>query len=208
MCWSAEVSLKTFVFGLVAILFAGQYMSLPLILFCVSIIFMQLIEYFMWTIGLQNKTANYYISLAAALLLWLQPIASISTLVHKESIALVLLILYTVLTVLYKGIYSIIDKTPSQQIYKMYEGTNGHLVWNWLQHDTQTAIGLLLYFTFLLLPIILSKNWTLLGVIAITLGISLYTFYRHNTWGSMWCWIVNAIILFVCGKVIWTNYFN
>ena len=43
---------------------------------------------------------------------------------------------------------------------------------------------------------------------SITLGISLYTFYRHNTWGSMWCWIVNAIILFVCGKVIWTTYFN
>ena len=206
MCWSAEVSLNTFILGLVAILFAGQYMSLPLILFCASIAFMQLIEYFMWTIGLHNKTANYYISLAAALLLWLQPIASISTLVHNESIAVVLLILYTVLTVLYKGIYSIIDKTPSQQMYRMYEGSNGHLVWNWLQHNTQTAIGLFLYFTFLLLPVILSKNWTLLSVIAITLGISLYTFYRHNTWGSMWCWIINGIVLFVCGKVIWTAY--
>lgn len=180
-------------------------MSLPLVLFCASIIFMQLIEYFMWTFG-QNKTANYIISLAAAILLWLQPIASIST--YRGPMTVVLLILYTVLTVLYKGIYSIIDKTPSEQIYRMYEGTNGHLVWNWLQHDTQTAIGVLLYVTFLLLPIILSRNWSLLGVVAITLGISLYTFYRHNTWGSMWCWIVNAIVLFVCGKVVWTNYFN
>jgi len=204
MCWNASVSLQTFLIGLLGILFAGNLLSLPMTLFLASIVGMQFIEYLMWTFG-ENNTANYYISLAAAFLLWLQPIASIQSLTSKSTAA-TLTILYTVITVLYKGIYNIIDKTPLQQTYRMYKGPNGHLVWNWLQFDVQTAIGLLLYFTFLLAPMVLSKNWPLLSVIAVTLGISLYTFYKDRTWGSMWCWIVNAIVLYVCGKAVWQLY--
>jgi hypothetical protein len=204
MCWNASVSLQTFMIGLLGILFAGNLLSLPMTLFLASIVGMQFIEYLMWTFG-ENKTANFSISLAAAFLLWLQPIASIQSLT-STSTATTLTILYTVLSVIYKGIYSIIDKTPLQQTYRMYKGANGHLVWNWLQFDVQTAIGLLLYFTFLLLPIIMGKNWPLLSVIAVTLGISLYTFYNDRTWGSMWCWIVNAIVLYVCGKAVWQLY--
>jgi hypothetical protein len=157
---------------------------------------MQLIEFFVWTFS-NNKTVNFVASLAAAGLLWLQPIASIMTLDSKH----VLTVLQGYIGLSLLGFLWPKEK-PLDELYKMTRGENGHLVWHWLQKDSRTLLSLLVYFVFLLGPLVLRKHWLLLGLATSTLGLSLYSFYKENTWGSMWCWIVNYIVVGVCGYQI------
>ncbi len=192
MCWSAEVSLQSFLIGSTAIFVGYQNgLSLPTTIFCVTIVCMQLIEFFVWTY-LSNPTVNFVASLAAVGLLWLQPIASILTFETKH----VLTALQAYLGLSLLGFLWPQDK-PFNQVYRMTEGENGHLVWHWLQKDSRTLLSLLVYFVFLLGPLVLRKEWLLLGLATSTLGVSLYSFYKDNTWGSMWCWIVNYIVVAV-----------
>lgn len=189
MCWNAEVSLQSFLIGVTAVIVAYQHgLSLPTTLFCLTIVFMQLIEYFVWsTYG--DQRANFRYSLVAALLLWLQPVASILTL-PISSVPSVL--------GLYGGLSifsSFLKKEPFEETYRMYRGKNGHLVWNWLDATWQTAVSLLIYFVFLFGPLVFQKQWILLTLTSITLAGSLYSFYEANTWGSMWCWFVNYLVV-------------
>jgi hypothetical protein len=84
MCWSAEVSFQSFLIGIGALGIAYQKgLSIPITLFSLTIVFMQLLEGIVWTY-LDNKRVNYLASLTASWLLWLQPIASILTLESKD----------------------------------------------------------------------------------------------------------------------------
>jgi hypothetical protein len=75
MCWNAEVSLQSFVIGLLAIFFLIMTgTSAPTIFFYTTIVFMQLVEYIVWTYG-SDPEINFYASLGGAGLLMLQPIA-------------------------------------------------------------------------------------------------------------------------------------
>lgn len=189
MCWNAEVSLQSFGIGILAIgiaVFKG--LPLPTALFCLTVTFMQLIEYVVWTYY-DNPTVNFQASIAAILLLWLQPIASMLTL--SKNLFPSFFISYIVLTILH-----IFFREPSfKEHFRMFRGDNGHLVWNWIQKDTQTRITLFFYFLFLFVPIILSQEFLLLGISLATLFLSLFSYYQANTWGSMWCWIVNYIVV-------------
>jgi hypothetical protein len=199
MCWNAEVSLQSFGIGIVAILL-GLYhgLSLPTALFCLTIVFMQLIEYIVWS-NYADKKVNYLASLGAVFLLWLQPIASILTL--PGSLRSSLLIPYLSLT----GAGLLFGFSSSKDNLRMYRGTNGHLVWDWLQRDMKTYLSLIVYFVFLLLPLVLSQEFVLLGLSLLTLGASLFSFYDANTWGSMWCWIVNYLVVGVCGYQVFVS---
>jgi hypothetical protein len=86
MCWNAEVSFQSFLIGIGAIGIAYQKgLSFPTTLFSLTIVLMQLVEGIVWTYY-ENKTVNFLASVAAASLLWLQPVASILTLQSKQSI--------------------------------------------------------------------------------------------------------------------------
>ena len=190
MCWSAEVSLQSFSIGILAVFIAYRNgLSLPTTLFCLTIVFMQLIEFFVWTY-MDNKQVNFIASVSANTLLWLQPIASILTLERKQAIPAFFL---------YIGLsffaFLIPKDKPLGEIYKMTQGDNAHLVWHWLQKDTRTMISLLVYFVFLFGPLVYQKQWLLLTLATSTLGLSLYSFSKDNTWGSMWCWLVNYIVI-------------
>jgi len=198
MCWNAEVSLKTFIIGIVGIGVAAFLgMSLPVILFFLTIVFMQLVEYIVWTYY-DDEDVNYKATLAAAALLWLQPIASI-LLIPSSSLKIAMLSIYTTLSILYTLIMpNIMDKTH----YSMKRAANGHLSWKFLPKEPRTYLLLAVYFFFLFVPIIFNKNLDLLAIAATTLGLSLFSYWRDNTWGSMWCWIVNGIVLLAVGKTV------
>jgi hypothetical protein len=195
MCWSAEISIQTFIVGIVALgigLLNG--MSLPVAFFCFTITLMQLIEFFVWTYY-DNPSVNYWSSVAASTLLWIQPIASILTLKNlpfRNS----LLLLY--------GLLSLVGEVvQKEKDYSMTRASNGHLSWNWMNNsDPKIYIYLIVYMTFLFLPIVLNKQYDLIVLGAGTLTISLFTYWRYNTWGSMWCWIVNAFVVYIVGKSI------
>lgn len=197
MCWNAEVSLQSFLIGITAVFVAYQKgLSLPMTLFCLTIAFMQLIEYFVWRFY-ENKKVNYYASISAIVLLWLQCLASILTLPSS----LFFSFLFPFLGLSFLGV-TLFPSTKEE--LSMYKGENGHLVWAWLQKDKKTAIELAIYFFFLLTPLVIAKQYLLLGVSLTTLAASLYSFYESNTWGSMWCWIVNYIVVGVAANQVLT----
>ena len=192
MCWNAEVSLQSFLIGAVAIAIAySKGLSIPSTLFATTITCMQLVEYIVWTYY-GNPTVNFIASLSASFLLWLQPIASILT-IPNESLGLPIAI-YTLLSL------SILffEKKSARDKYKMVRAENGHLSWGFVSHSRETYLQLIVYFLFLLTPLLLNKEFLLLSVVSLTLGVSLYSFYKSNTWGSMWCWLVNYIVVGLC----------
>lgn len=189
MCWSAEVSLQSFGIGILAIgIGYSKGLSLATTLFCLTIVFMQLIEYSVWT-NYNNVDVNYLASLSAVFLLWLQPIASMLTV--PSAWMATSMGAYTGFSL----VLAMIHGYPDRQKFRMFQGEDGHLVWNWIQHDKKTYISLFFYFVFLFYPLLLSKQYTLLGVAGATLLLSLYNFWKSNTWGSMWCWIVNYVVV-------------
>lgn len=192
MCWNADVSLQSFLIGAIAIAIAySNGLSLPSTLFATTITSMQLVEYIVWTYY-GNPTVNFIASLSASFLLWLQPIASILTLPTQSQEVPILI--YTLLSV---GLLSFEKKTLREK-YTMVRAKNAHLSWGFLSHSVETYLQLSVYFLFLLTPLLLNNELYLLALVSGTLGVSLYTFYTSNTWGSMWCWIVNYIVVAIC----------
>jgi hypothetical protein len=172
-------------------------MSLPVVLFCLTIVFMQLIEYIVWTYY-DNDDVNYKASLAAAALLWLQPIASM-LLIPSTNLKIAMLSIYTTLSLLYP---LIMPNTTDKSHYSMKRAKNGHLSWQFLPKEPRTYLILAVFFFFLFVPILITKNLDLLAIALTTLGLSLFSYWRDNTWGSMWCWIVNGIVLLAVGKTV------
>lgn len=194
MCWNADVSLKSFAVGVLSILIGIAYrVPLSLLFFCGTIICMQLIEYIVWS-NIADKRVNEKASYAAIALLALQPVASILT-VESTSLQVSLLLGYIIASSL-----SIVVSAP--KVYTMTQADNGHLAWNWLENSQSSLV---IYFVFLLIPLFFNRAFILLGVSLLTLFISVYTYHKENTWGSMWCWIVNGIVPIAIGSSILTK---
>jgi hypothetical protein len=191
MCWNAAVSLQTFMIGIIGILYAyiNKYPFVEL-LFFFSFTLMQLIEYYIW-IYINNRSINKLLSIATILLIGIQPIISILTIYRTyNTISKYLLFVYilaAVITIMYIDL----------EIFKTYRGKNGHLVWGWLTKDKINIINVILYFVCLFLPLLLSGKYELLIFGLSTLVISLYYYIKYDTWGSMWCWLVNFWVMIV-----------
>lgn len=186
MCWSADTSILSFIVGCLGIVLATFKGFSPfMILFFSTIVAMQLVEYVVWTYG-DNPNANFAASIAAASLLALQPIASILTISQSYIPVTAYLILAFFAHMLDN------DSRPLQERYKITP--EPHLVWHWL--TPPPLFSLLIYFFFLLTPLILSKNFVLLGIVLASLAFSIIS-YTH-TWGSIWCYAIHSIVLGLC----------
>ena len=194
MCWNAEVSLNTFYMGIFGILLAllnkTSYVN---IFYYLTVVLMQLLEYFGWTYY-NNMNANFIVSLCISFLLLIQPIASILTLYafkNKHNIMKNMLIIYISLLFIY-----LLTNKFNKNMYYIYKGSNGHLVWNWLSKKNINILHLLIYLFFFIYPLYIGKLYIPLFAVIGTLLISLYTYYKYDTWTSMWCWIASIIIFF------------
>lgn len=189
MCWNAEVSIQSFGIGLLGIFLAAMTgTSVPTIIFYTTIVFMQLIEYIVWTYG-ADPEINFYASLGGAGLLMLQPIASI---LAAGSMKLPLLIAYVILGVITHFMDQ--DGRSLRERYRMETESSidtPHLIWKWL--DPIPWKSLLVYFIFLIGPLLITKQFDLIVLVFLTLGFSIYSFGKG--WGSMWCWIVNGMVV-------------
>ena len=87
MCWNQYVSLNTFIFGIFGLLFIlynnlyspyklKEFKTIGTYFFFMSFILMQGIEYVLWK-NIKNKKTNHLYSFYAALLVFIQPIASL-----------------------------------------------------------------------------------------------------------------------------------
>jgi hypothetical protein len=82
--------------------------------------------------------------------------------------------------------------------FTMVKAPNGHLRWNWL---TKSPLLISIWLAFLLLPFLYTKRYLLFVFLLIPVLISLYTYYKDNTWGSMWCWFSNIYSVYLLALI-------
>lgn len=206
MCWSAEVSLLTFISSsaMCAYLWyrnADNDRAISLWIFAFSL--MQLFEFFMW-IDMKNHTISAKLSLIFILaqpLVLALALLKLGTIHNNEIIKWLLygFIGIASIKVLYTIYYAFyIDKDNK---WLSVKGENCHLVWYFVKNEDNmpllTRINNLYYWPLLLTclcikPFPLGLMYALFGTI--TFNFSKY--YYGLEYGSMWCWIANAMGIF------------
>ena len=196
MCWNEHVSINTFLFSgfvLALIIYNNSYTKYKIqelnnkwmYFFIASFVFMQLIEFFIWR-NINNKFYNNMFSILAVLLIFIQPLVSIMILTN---IQLRNLLIYAYLLIATP--YTIYKFSTNHINSEVSEG--GHLKWNFL---TFTPMNWIIWLFFFLFSLVYEKKW--LGVIfgLITFIIAVINYKNDNTIGSMWCWSVNAMMIY------------
>lgn len=207
MCWNKEVSLNTFIFSsfiLGLIIYNNNYTQYKIkelnnfwvYIFFISFILMQLIEYFIWA-NINIPTLNNFFTILATLLLLLQPIAT-NLLITNKKVQQSMLFIYLLLMVPFVS-YRFMTRKIHSTVSKL-----GHLKWNMLidNKNPLDAIAMLFWFIFFLFPLFYEKKiyGFLFGLI--TLLIIGYNYYKDKTIGSMWCWVVNSVMLYYAGYLL------
>jgi len=197
MCWNASVSLNTYIFGLFASSFAyynGTTNLLGFILYQ-SFIIMQLIEYFIWSKTFSNKLLSQ-IALFAILC---QPVFNILKIEKMPNMIPYLLVAYLIFIII---IYTII--TPLNTLeFSSVPSKNGHLAWKWF---TWNIYIIAIWFAFLSVRWIIDEMYLILVFVAIILVVSVILYKESNTWGSMWCWLANAISFYFILLVFYKDF--
>ena len=207
MCWNKDISLNTFLFSsfvLLLIIYNNTYTQYKIkeldniwaYLFFVSFILMQLIEYFIWR-NVNDPIYNNLFSIMATLLLIMQPIAS-AMLITNNTVRTNILSLYLVLTIPLT-IYRLFTKKINSTVSPL-----NHLKWNFILYENSIIekIFFLVWFIFFLFPLFYEGKTLgfLFGLL--TFIIILYNYYKDKTVGSMWCWVVNSLMLYYAGYLL------
>jgi len=196
MCWNEEVSLNTFIFGIVsaAIVLAINKNEFSNVLFLLSVTFMQLIEYFAWR-NIHNKEAIKFISICGMVLILLQLIILNTFNLQGNERIIILIILFIT------SLLALIHIVKNNKL-QMNKAINGHLAWHWVDLPIPLLIVLLSLYLY---SAIRNKEIIILFLIIILLSISLFSYYKYKTWGSMWCYISNIFWLVLIAKVIYEH---
>jgi hypothetical protein len=194
MCWNASVSLNTFLFSsfaLLLIIYNNSFTKYKIkelnnkwiYVFLASAMLMQLIEFFIWR-NINNKYYNNLFSIFAVSLLIVQPVASIM-IVQTNFIRNILLFIYLLLAIPFS-----FYQFSTQNIYTTVS-KDGHLDWHFFNNP---SFVLFIWFFFLFFSLIYEKLWTLIIFGIITLIIC-FIKYKYKS-GSVWCWIINSIMIY------------
>jgi hypothetical protein len=201
MCWNQAVSLNTFLFSgfvLALIVYNNAYTqykikelnNIWIYLFFLSFILIQLVEYFLWR-NIDNPRYNQLFTTFASILIFLQPIAA-GMIIPNTTVRTYFVTLYTVFGFpfwLYRFMSRKMEATVSP--WK-------HLNWN-LQvfEDPQWRILLLLLWLIcFLFPLFYAgkRVGALFGLI--TLLVVAYHYLVDGTVASIWCWVINSVMLY------------
>lgn len=191
MCWNADISLNTFLFSTFAVLLATFNGILPWMeaLYYMSFISMQLSEYIAW----KDLSDTRFASLMGLSLILVQPLLNIlsipswSPLKEQLLIAYILFIGCVMVYVVYRGVE-----------LRMSKASNGHLTWHWLKFP---GVFLWIWVIFILTPSLIVRNYIQFTVNVIVVSVVYYTYIQSNTWGSIWCWVANALSIMLFYKV-------
>ena len=195
MCWNQEVSLNTFLFSnfmLLLIIYNNTYTQYKIndfnnltFIFMESFIFMQLVEFFIWR-NINNKYYNHLFSALGCVLFLIQPIISI-TFIRNKQLKNILYILF-----LSSFLPYLIYQYAINNIYSE-KSQSGHLLWKFLDNNPIVWSVWLFFFLF---SFIYNRKLEAIVFIIITLILSWINYTNDNTIGSMWCWVVNSIMIY------------
>jgi hypothetical protein len=201
MCWNEDISINTFVFSisvLVFIFFVNTYTKYKLVefenpllyLFLLEIAFVQLIEFFIWR-NLKNKSINQTLSKCCSFLILLQQ-ATLIFLIKNDFIKQVLFVIF----LSFYGIY-FTYRVNYNPIYFFTSVKNGNLSWEWMKFNGYEYLfvifGLLLFY---IIPLLLIDNIVLSLYILFFLATTLFFYFKNDTFGSMWCWSGNFLMIY------------
>jgi hypothetical protein len=189
MCWSASVSLNTYIFSVFACIFAymNGVLSIVNMMFIQSYCIMQLIEYFIW-----SKTfSNRLLSQIAWIIIYLQPIFSMLTIASPYQYVIPYAIVAYCVIMAYIFIYVYPWNTIQ---FESKKASNGHLAWYWLNSPFWVCC---IWIFFLMISFILNKTYLIAFVVLATLMASYILYKGTLTWGSMWCWVANYISIYL-----------
>jgi len=202
MCWNQHVSLNTFLFSIFVLLliiynntftqYKIKHLNNPwMYLFFASFIFMQLIEFFIWR-NIDDKFYNNIFSTMAALLIVLQPVASLM-LLSNVPLRNALLMIYIATAAPY-FIYKISTKTMYSTVSK-----KGHLIWSFF-NNTLLTFGWWLFF--LLFSLFYERKWSGFLFGFLSMCIFYYNYAKERTFGSIWCWVINSIMIYYAAYLL------
>ena len=188
MCWSASVSLNTFIFSLFGTVFAlfNGTITMSHALFILSFASMQLAEFLAW----RNLGDTRFASKLALFLVLLQPLLSIHAFYKGPYKSQILAVYFGAVLLMF-----------ATHVFKftMHRAPNGHLAWDWIL----MPMWFLAIWHVLLFLGMLHNGVLEFSVALAILLVSVYTYRRDNTWGSMWCWAVNGSALWLIGEVFY-----
>jgi len=197
MCWNASVSLNTYIFGLFASSFAYYNGATDLLGFLLfqSFIIMQLIEYFIW-----SKTfSNRLLSQIALFAILCQPVLNILKIQKMPKLIPYLLVAYFIFIII---VYTII--TPLNTLdFSSVPSKNGHLAWKWF---TWNIYIIVIWFAFLSARWVIDEMYLILAFVSIILLVSVILYKETKTWGSMWCWLANAISIYFIVLIFYNDF--
>jgi hypothetical protein len=206
MCWNQNVSLNTFMFSffiLMLIFYNNNYTqykisefdSIYVYLFFLSFMSMQLIEFFIWK-NINNKSLNKFYSILGLLLVVLQPIISLMML-NDNNLKYNLITTYIAFSSLFVY-YKLAKFDTISSVSK-----NGHLKWDWF-HFTKYEFIIIygLWLLFLIYSPIVNKHYKILFYVMSLFAISMYSFYKDGSEGSLWCWSINTIMIYYAFKLL------
>jgi hypothetical protein len=197
MCWNERVSLNTFLFSFFGVNFAyfNNIINIYEYLFFYSFISIQLLEYFTWK-HLHNKKINRLLSQLGLFLIFMQPLLIILIPNNvKFNIKATLITLYLIF-------FSLIFFSIKND-FSMEKAPNGHLAWNWLKYPPLIVI---IWLTFYLVILLYAKKYFIFAINAIIVLAIYYTYYKTNTWGSLWCWIANGLAVLLIIRTFFNSY--
>ena len=127
---------------------------------------------------------NTYLSMLGLLLVWLQLFLGLLLVDKHREILLGVFFVFSCVVYLYKSTYN-----PFH--FKTVVAENGHLSWEWLRVVGVERIFLVIGLLFYAIPF--ANTNAILGALLFILA---YLFYKKdNTYGSMWCWLINVLLL-------------
>ena len=194
MCWSAEVSLNTFIFAIISFCIVVSFNRFPMInaFIVLSISLMQLYEYFVWK-NIHNKKIIHNLSFFGPLIILLQVLLINYAFLrdNERNIGIIMIIIIAIICMIYNY---------KNNKFDMEVGENKHLIWYWADLP---AILLILICFFYLYPLTTKQNIIPFIYGLITLLISLYYYYKYKTWGTMWCYFSNIIWIVLIIKTLY-----
>ena len=207
MCWNKDISINTFLFACFSLIFIYltntftkyklvEFKNPIIYLFLFAVAIMQLIEYFLWK-NLNNMSMNILLSKIASYIIFIQPliIMSMIPIVNIKYLLIVIYILFITIYLQYKMLYNPIHFYTSI-------GKNGHLSWEWMNLKGYENIFFIIYLILEITALLFINNVVISSFIIILLFLSLFYYFKYNTFGTMWCWATNFILLYFIIKIL------
>ena len=217
MCFSANISLFTFIVGIIGAILCvslGEIIDIVFGLFLGFVSLMQLIEYLLW----KHQKYDYYnkiLSIIGMILNHLQPIVLgiILLLVsnptnYQKYIIISIIFIYLLCAIPYSIMF--LKNTNNQ--YTIKNKKTKHLTWKW--NEEKYAISF--YIVFLLSIVLLFiygmptiQQGIFLAFITIFLYLSTLLFYYSKHLGSMWCFYSSLVpIVYYIIRYYYLTFFN